>query len=175
MAIFWQSSIKPIELAQKLTMVFFNSLQSKGLTMHQNCFEVEIYWVSSNSLWNSTTVVILATINNKLRRKVFVLLGPPVVEDGYNEKYVAEEKDVVKLNCPISGNPKPIIEWYQDDQLIHPMRDRFRTSRKSLKIKGVNLADSGIFECKGVNGFGSLSVQVCFEQNTIHTYKKDKV
>ena len=52
---------------------------------------------------------------------------------------MAEEKDVVKLNCPISGNPKPIIEWYQDDQLIHPMRDRFRTSRKSLKIKGLNV------------------------------------
>ena len=117
----------------------------------------------------------LATINNKLRRKVFVLLGPPVVEDGYNEKYVAEEKDVVKLNCPISGNPKPIIEWYQDDQLIHPMRDRFRTSRKSLKIKGVNLADSGIFECKGVNGFGSLSVQVCFEQNTVHTHHSHRL
>ena len=95
-----------------------------------------------------------------LTKKLFLPLGPPVVEDSYNEKYVAEEEDVVKLNCPISGNPKPIIEWYQDDQLIHPMRDRFRTSRKSLKIKGVNLADSGIFECKGVNGFGSLSVQV---------------
>ena len=82
------------------------------------------------------------------------------MEDGYNEKYVAQEDDVVKLNCPISGFPKPIIEWYQDDQLINPMRDRFRTSRKSLKIKGVNLADSGVFECKGVNGFGSLSVQI---------------
>ena len=87
------------------------------------------------------------------------LLGPPVVEDGYAEKYVAEEDDVVKLNCPIIGNPKPIIEWYRDDQLI-PIWDRFRTNRKTLKIKGVTLADSGIIECKGVNGFGSESVQI---------------
>ena len=103
-----------------------------------------------------------ARFPNVQRNKLFLLvpLGPPVVEDGYNEKYVAQEDDVVKLNCPISGFPKPIIEWYQDDQLINPMRDRFRTSRKSLKIKGVNLADSGVFECKGVNGFGSLSVQI---------------
>ena len=32
--------------------------------------------------------------------------------------------------------------------------------RKTLKIKGVTLADSGVFECKGVNGFGSISVQI---------------
>lgn len=89
-----------------------------------------------------------------------MLLGPPVVEDGYTEKYVAEEDEVVKLNCPISGNPKPIIEWYQDDQLIHPMWDRFRSNRRSLKIKGVTLKDTGVFECKGVNGFGSVSVQI---------------
>ena len=64
---------------------------------------------------------------------------------------MAEEDDVVKLNCPIMGNPKPIIEWYQDDQLIHSMwdRERFRINRKTLKIKGVTLADSGVFECKG--------------------------
>lgn len=82
------------------------------------------------------------------------------MEDGYTEKYVAEEDDVVKLNCPIIGNPKPIIEWYQDDQLIHPMWDRFRSNRRTLKIKGVTLADTGVFECKGVNGFGSISVQI---------------
>ena len=92
------------------------------------------------------------------RNKLFLLvpLGPPVVEDGYNEKYVAQEDDVVKLNCPISGFPKPIIEWYQDDQLINPMRDRFRTSRKSLKIKGVNLADSGVLSAKV-----SMALEVC--------------
>lgn len=83
-----------------------------------------------------------------------------MVEQGYTEKYVAEEDDVVKLICPIMGNPKPIIEWYQDDQLIHPMWDRFRTNRRSLKIKGVTLTDSGVLECKGVNGFGSVSVQI---------------
>ena len=89
------------------------------------------------------------------------LLGPPTVEEGHNEqKYIVEEDEVVKLHCPIVGTPKPIIEWYQDDQLIHKMWDRFRTNRRTLKIKGVTLADSGVFECKGVNGFGSLSVQI---------------
>ena len=52
-----------------------------------------------------------------------------MVEQGYTEKYVAEEDDLVKLNCPIIGNPKPIIEWYQDDQLVHPMWQRFRPNR----------------------------------------------
>ena len=32
--------------------------------------------------------------------------------------------------------------------------------RICIIVKGVTLADSGVFECKGVNGFGSLSVQI---------------
>ena len=102
---------------------------------------------------------------NILRKICYIIFeftlftGPPVIENGYTEKYVAEEEDTVKLNCPIIGNPKPIIEWYQDDQLIS-MWERFRPNKKTLKIKGVTLADSGVFECKGVNGFGSISVQI---------------
>ena len=37
---------------------------------------------------------------------------------------------------------------------------RFKTNRKFLKIKSVEIGDSGIFVCKGVNGFGSKSVQI---------------
>ena len=37
---------------------------------------------------------------------------------------------------------------------------RFKTNRRFLKIKFVETGDSGIFVCKGVNGFGSKSVQI---------------
>ena len=37
---------------------------------------------------------------------------------------------------------------------------RFKTNRRFLKIKSVEIGDSGIFVCKGVNGFGSVSVQI---------------
>ena len=45
---------------------------------------------------------------------LFVLFaGPPEATADYLDRYVAQEGDTVKLLCPIVGNPKPIIEWYQ--------------------------------------------------------------
>ena len=41
------------------------------------------------------------------------LSGPPETSADYLDRYVAQEGDTVKLLCPIVGNPKPIIEWYQ--------------------------------------------------------------
>ena len=42
--------------------------------------------------------------------------------------------------------------------MVQPSWERYRISRKTLRIKVVRLADSGVFVCKGVNGFGSESV-----------------
>ena len=49
----------------------------------------------------------------------------------------------------------------QDDLLVGASTwHRFKTNRRFLKIKSVEIGDSGIFVCKGVNGFGSVSVQI---------------
>ena len=45
--------------------------------------------------------------------------GPPETSADYLDRYVAQEDDTVKLLCPIAGNPKPIIEWYQVSQVLH--------------------------------------------------------
>ena len=37
---------------------------------------------------------------------------------------------------------------------------RFRTVKKSLKIKEVTLDDTGIYVCKGTNGFGSQDSRI---------------
>ena len=86
--------------------------------------------------------------------------GPPEVTTDYLDRYVAQEGDTVKMICPIFGSPKPMIEWYQDDHLIQPNWGRFRLNRKYLKMKEVKVKDSGVYICKGVNGFGSQSVQL---------------
>ncbi len=39
--------------------------------------------------------------------------GPPSVSPGFLDRYVAQEGDTVRLACPIRGNPRPIVEWYQ--------------------------------------------------------------
>lgn len=74
---------------------------------------------------------------------------------------MAQVGDTVKLICPIIGTPRPLIEWYQDEQLIqYSSRERFRRGKRYLKIKGVQVVDSGVYVCKGVNGFGSRSVDL---------------
>ena len=86
--------------------------------------------------------------------------GPPEVAEDHLDRYVAQEGDTVKLLCPISGFPKPIVEWYQDDHLVTAAWVRYRTNRKHLKIKPVTMTDNGLFVCKAVNGFGSKSVKI---------------
>lgn len=56
---------------------------------------------------------ILVLTSNKLLSIFQLRSGPPEIESVYLDRYVAQEGDTVKLNCPIIGTPKPIIEWYQ--------------------------------------------------------------
>ena len=37
---------------------------------------------------------------------------------------------------------------------------RYRTSKKSLRIRDVDKTDSGRFTCKGINGFGKEEIKI---------------
>ena len=37
---------------------------------------------------------------------------------------------------------------------------RYRANKKYLKIKTTNQDDTGVFICKGINGFGSVQVRI---------------
>jgi hypothetical protein len=37
---------------------------------------------------------------------------------------------------------------------------RFRTNNKILKIRSVEAHDSGVYYCKGINGFGTAEVRI---------------
>lgn len=66
----------------------------------------------------------------------------------------------IKLTCPIVGFPTPMVEWYKNGEKIDYMWERHKTSRKSLKIKHISEDDTGVFTCKGINGFGSEEVRI---------------
>ena len=70
----------------------------------------------------------------------------------------------VKLLCPISGNPQPIIEWSKDGETVDFTWSRYKTNPKKgfLKfLKPLDLKlDNGIFVCKGINGFGTEQVRI---------------
>ena len=70
----------------------------------------------------------------------------------------------VRLSCPINGIPQPIIEWSKNGETIDFTWSRYKTNAKKgflkiLKPLDAEL-DSGIFVCKGVNGFGTEQVQI---------------
>ena len=66
----------------------------------------------------------------------------------------------IKLVCPIFGFPTPIVEWTKNGEKIDYMWERHRTTRKALKISRITEDDTGIFTCKGINGFGSEEVRI---------------
>lgn len=73
---------------------------------------------------------------------------------------MAHVGETVRLVCPVSGYPQPMMEWSKNGEKIDFMWIRHKTSKRALKIKDVNVDDTGIFMCKGVNGFGSAQVRI---------------
>ena len=89
----------------------------------------------------------------------FILVGPPHAEQKELKK-IGRIGETVKLVCPVSGFPKPMVEWSKNGEIIDFMWDRHRTGGRSLKIKDVTEDDTGIFTCKGINGFGSVDIRI---------------
>ena len=90
---------------------------------------------------------------------MFEFIGPPHAE-AKELKKVGRIGESVRLVCPVSGYPKPMVEWRKNGEKIDFMWDRHRTGGRSLKIKDVTEDDTGIFSCKGINGFGSVEVRI---------------
>lgn len=85
--------------------------------------------------------------------------GPPIAQQKDVKKIVRLGEDV-KIQCPISGNPPPMIEWKKGGETIDYSWIRIRTQKKAMKIKKSQEEDTGIYVCKGVNGFGNVEVRV---------------
>jgi hypothetical protein len=85
--------------------------------------------------------------------------GPPIAQQKELKKIVRLGEDV-KIQCPISGNPTPIIEWKKGGETIDYSFIRIRTKNKAMRIKKSQEDDTGIYICKGVNGFGNVEVRV---------------
>merc|ERR1719234_1436254 len=85
--------------------------------------------------------------------------GPPRLRKGL-EVGVGRVGQEVKLVCPITGNPTPIIEWEKDGEVVDYTWTRVKTNKNYLKLRGAKLEDTGIFYCRGVNGFGSVRVRI---------------
>ena len=99
-------------------------------------------------------------ICSKSLKCFFIFFPGPPQADIKEMKKVGRIGDNIKLVCPIVAFPPPMIEWSKNGEKIDYMWERHRTSKKSLKIKNINEDDTGIFTCKGINGFGSEDVRI---------------
>ena len=55
----------------------------------------------------------------------------------------------------------PLITWIQKDLgEVDYSYSRFKTNKRTLKIKDVGKDDTGSYICKAVNGFGNVEVMI---------------
>lgn len=61
----------------------------------------------------------------------------------------------VQFTCEVRGNPSPNCTWFHNAQPIHPS-PRHLTGGNGLKISGVTMEDSGLYQCVADNGIGFM-------------------
>ncbi|XP_066115742.1 cell adhesion molecule-related/down-regulated by oncogenes isoform X1 [Saccopteryx bilineata] len=61
----------------------------------------------------------------------------------------------VQFTCEVHGNPSPNRTWFHNAQLIQPS-PRHLTAENGLKISGVTMEDSGLYQCVADNGIGFM-------------------
>jgi len=54
-----------------------------------------------------------------------------------------------------------MITWMRNGDTIRDYEwDRLKPRQKHLRIEHVAISDTGIYTCKGINGFGSTEVRI---------------
>nr|XP_045000991.1 cell adhesion molecule-related/down-regulated by oncogenes isoform X2 [Jaculus jaculus] len=61
----------------------------------------------------------------------------------------------VHFACDVRGNPAPNCTWFHNAQPVHPS-SRHLTTGNGLKITGVTVEDSGLYQCVADNGIGFM-------------------
>uniref|UniRef100_A0A4W5PWJ4 Fibroblast growth factor receptor-like 1 n=1 Tax=Hucho hucho TaxID=62062 RepID=A0A4W5PWJ4_9TELE len=83
---------------------------------------------------------------------------PPRVAEKIAHRQTVRIGRTMKLQCPVEGDPPPLIMWTKDGRNIHSGWMRFRVLQQALRIKDVEAEDAGTFFCKATNGFGSVNI-----------------
>ncbi|KAM6157685.1 cell adhesion molecule-related/down-regulated by oncogenes [Rhynchocyon petersi] len=61
----------------------------------------------------------------------------------------------VHLSCDVRGNPAPSCTWLHNAQPVHPS-PRHLSAGSGLRISGVTMEDSGLYQCIADNGIGFM-------------------
>jgi len=89
------------------------------------------------------------------------VVGPPrLVPESYQRRRVLRAGVNLRLVCPVeSSPPPPIVTWSKDGQAVHLGWERYRVHGGVLRVRNVDVNDSGVYVCHATNGFGSIDVR----------------
>lgn len=86
--------------------------------------------------------------------------APEVIKPA--ETVEVEEGKPARIECQISGQPKPTVEWFKDSEKVKESKRIGPESDNetfSLNFKETELDDEGDYKCVACNEFGSVSSQ----------------
>ena len=84
----------------------------------------------------------------------------PRIEQHPASMIVVNISDPVTLECRASGEPKPLIRWFKDGNLLNTIANKYTLIHDSdlFIISAVvgrgNKSDSGVYHCRAHNEFG---------------------
>uniref|UniRef100_A0A672KDD5 Fibroblast growth factor receptor-like 1 n=1 Tax=Sinocyclocheilus grahami TaxID=75366 RepID=A0A672KDD5_SINGR len=108
-------------------------------------------------------------------------VGPPRVAEKVAHRQTVRIGRTMKLQCPVEGDPPPLIMWTKDGRNIHSGWMRFKVLQQALRIKEVETEDAGTFICKATNGFGSVNINytliviVAFQTTPIKNKSEEEI
>ncbi|CAI9737500.1 fibroblast growth factor receptor-like 1 [Octopus vulgaris] len=80
--------------------------------------------------------------------------GPPFINQ--TAVFFAYIGKNFRFRCPITSTPPPYMQWSKDGHTINIAWERFCIQEMGLRIKDVEIEDSGLYTCKATNSFGSV-------------------
>ncbi|XP_062854783.1 hemicentin-1 [Trichomycterus rosablanca] len=102
-----------------------------------------------------------------VRALAFVhITDPPVVEGDVHVSQLVSRGGLVVLNCPVRGNPAPVLNWFKDGRLVQVSDRLYRLQNGSLALYRATVEDTAVYSCVAENEAGSaerriiLNVQV---------------
>lgn len=139
---------------------------------------------------NEDSGIYLATIKNQLgqvstQTKVNVLSGPKFskelslstcntqVSESKTEEYSVlsvNQKSILRLECQINAQPKPVIKWFKNDEEIQT-NEKTKLENKQdyyyLTIKDCSLRDRGLYRVHAENNCGISVSQIFVDINSV--------
>uniref|UniRef100_A0A1I7Z3X9 Limbic system-associated membrane protein n=1 Tax=Steinernema glaseri TaxID=37863 RepID=A0A1I7Z3X9_9BILA len=102
---------------------------------------------------------ITANADIEIAHTLKVQVPPTISISPQASPLLVKQNEDVSLRCLASGNPQPKVSWRKKSNI--PFSSATKTLDGRLKIKSVQVGDSGTYECVATNGVrGSISKEI---------------